>query len=226
MDRENFDPDRLSAAISDLGLSREDAANAIGVSKSTLIEWLKGRQVPQPLKLSAAAKALGRPVEWLCGAPEPAPAPAPATTVSDEFVEILPLFPPVPRSPELDGEITQKHLDTLAMLRRIADHAKDYLTAVEGRYRELREEIQKALEAGSAEPAPGVVARVEYPKRRRTSVSWLNTARELAALKLECPSCATIVPVKEDPKEWEKELRASSVQEVEVAELVLERKEE
>lgn len=55
----NFDPQRLIAARRANGLSHDALGALVGVARSNLIAYEKGRRTPSPVRLAALASALG-----------------------------------------------------------------------------------------------------------------------------------------------------------------------
>ncbi len=56
---------RLKSGLTDAGMEVNELAEAIGVSRYTVTEWIVGRRTP---KLTTAAKicdVLGKPLDWL-----------------------------------------------------------------------------------------------------------------------------------------------------------------
>lgn len=77
---------RLKIAMQGMGLTQQELAGLVGVSKSSISQYISGRVMPGADKLEALANAVGVRVEFLTGGGEDAPAES-AKNVKITFVK-------------------------------------------------------------------------------------------------------------------------------------------
>lgn len=65
---------RLKSGMADVGMTADELANRIGVSRYTVTEWLMGRRSPKLIDAAKICDVLGKPLDWLARRDEPSAA--------------------------------------------------------------------------------------------------------------------------------------------------------
>ncbi|WP_310728280.1 helix-turn-helix transcriptional regulator [Streptomyces sp. N2A] len=149
----HFDPNLVDGIRRRARLDIKDVATAIGLSRSVVSDWLRGKTSPTPEKLPALAKALGRPIDELFPRLDEAQRPAPPDLRDLRCDAGIPMsaIPEIIRTatsvPVRKAEHGRKRLDP-AYAERLADR---YGVSME----ELRAAEDRTFGLAPAADAPG-----------------------------------------------------------------------